>query len=458
MYLADLFRMGIMNWEQLLSLKRFGDTNKRLRKEQDETRLGFEVDYDRIIFSSAFRSLQDKPQVIPLSKTDFVHTRLTHSLEVSVVGRSLGRIAGKKILEKHPHLSEIHGYRFNDFGAIVAAAALSHDIGNPPFGHSGEKAIGEYFKTGNGQQYKALLSAKEYQDIIDFEGNANGFKLLTESREGVAGGLRISYATLGAFMKYPKESLPKKPTKEIADKKFGFFQSEKSAFQDVAAELGLKQTRKEKDISFCRHPLTFLVEAADDICYTIIDFEDGINLGLIPEDFALEYLIKLVKDQINTKKYHAMPYREDRLSYLRALAINTLIKDATDIFVANEAAILAGEFHVSLLDKSAYKAQIDDIIQLSIAKIYQSQEVIEKEIAGYKIISDILDVYAGALVRKKEGKASNYDRLMLQTLPVFYQKTTGSLYTILLNTCCYVASLSDSAAVHMHNKIMGKQL
>lgn len=197
-----------MNWEQLLSLKRFGDTNKRIRKEQDETRLGFEVDYDRVIFSSEFRSLQDKTQVIPLSQTDFVHTRLTHSLEVSVVGRSIGRKVGQKLLEKHPHLQTIYGYQVNDFGAIVAAAALAHDIGNPPFGHSGEKAIGEFFKTGEGSKYKSQLSAKEYQDLCDFEGNANGFKILTESREGREGGLRLSYATLGAFMKYPKESLP----------------------------------------------------------------------------------------------------------------------------------------------------------------------------------------------------------------------------------------------------------
>ena len=447
-----------MNWEQLLSLKRLGDTHKRLRKEQDETRLGFEVDYDRIIFSSAFRSLQDKTQVIPLSKTDFVHTRLTHSLEVSVVGRSLGRIAGKKLLEKHPHLKEMHGYQFNDFGAIVAAAALAHDIGNPPFGHSGEKAIGEYFKNGNGQQYKSLLSEKEFQDIIDFEGNANGFKLLTETREGVDGGLRLSYATLGAFMKYPKESLPKKPTKHIADKKFGFFQSEKESFQEVAKELGLIQTRDGKDISFSRHPLTYLVEAADDICYTIIDFEDGINLGLISEDYALEYLIKLVKDSINTNKYNSLKYKEDRLSYLRALAINTLIQDAIDVFINNEESILDGSFGVSLMDKSKYEAQITDIISLSVEQIYQSQEVIEKEIAGYKIISDILDVYSIALVRKSEGKASNYDNLMLKTLPEFYSRTDISLYQILLNTCCYVASLSDSAAVHIHNKIMGKQL
>jgi len=430
----------------------------RLRKEQDETRLGFEVDYDRIIFSSAFRSLQDKTQVIPLSKTDFVHTRLTHSLEVSVVGRSLGRIAGKKILEKHPHLQEVHGYRFNDFGAIVAAAALSHDIGNPPFGHSGEQAIGEYFKNGNGKQYQSLLSEKEYQDLIDFEGNANGFKLLTESREGVAGGLRLSYATLGAFMKYPKESLPKKPTKHIADKKFGFFQSEKGVFQEVAEELGLNQTRQVNDISFSRHPLTYLVEAADDICYTIIDFEDGINLGLISEDYALEYLIKLVKDTINTKKYNSLKFREDRLSYLRALAINTLISDAVTVFVENEDAILKGEFDISLLDKSTYEAQINDIISLSVEKVYRSSEVVEKEIAGYKIISDILEVYSNAMIRKQDGKASNYDKLILQTLPEKFQIKEASTYEVLLNCCCYVASLSDSAAVHIHRKITGLEV
>ena len=269
-----------MNWEQLLSLKRFGDTNKRIRKEQNETRLGFEVDYDRVIFSSEFRSLQDKTQVIPLSETDFVHTRLTHSLEVSVVGRSLGRLVGQKLLKKHPHLQNVHGYQANDFGAIVASAALAHDIGNPPFGHSGEKAIGEFFKTGNGLKYKKDLTPKQYQDLCDFEGNANGFKILTESRAGRQGGLRLSYATLGAFMKYPKESLPKKPTKHIADKKYGFFQSEKDAFSDVANELGLLK-RSQTDLSFSRHPLAFLVEAADDICYTIIDFEDGIKLGLI---------------------------------------------------------------------------------------------------------------------------------------------------------------------------------
>jgi len=447
-----------MNWEQLLSLKRYGDAHKRLRKEQDETRLGFEVDYDRVIFSSAFRSLQDKTQVIPLSKTDFVHTRLTHSLEVSVVGRSLGRIVGKKLLAKYPHLKEVHGYQFNDIGAIVGAASLAHDIGNPPFGHSGEKAIGEFFKSGAGVKYQSELSKKEYQDLVDFEGNANGFKILTESREGIDGGLRLSYATLGAFLKYPKESLPKKPTKHIADKKYGCFQNDVTFFAEVAEELGLIPTGKGADMGYCRHPLTYLVEAADDICYTIIDFEDGINLELISEEYALEYLINLVKDTINTKKYNGLAHMEDRLSYLRALAINTLITDAVNIFIENETAILEGNFSTALLDKSKYSAQIKDILNLSAEKIYRSQEVIEKEIAGYRIIADILEGYTNALVRSKLGNATNYDRLLITTLPPRYRTTEGSLYTILLNSSCYVASLSDSAAVHIHNKIQGRQL
>ncbi|SKB49285.1 dGTPase [Salegentibacter holothuriorum] len=448
-----------MNWEQLLSLKRFGDTNKRLRKEQNETRLGFEVDYDRIIFSSAFRSLQDKTQVIPLSKTDFVHTRLTHSLEVSVVGRSLGRLAGQKILEKHPQLAKTHAYKMNDFGAIVAAAALAHDIGNPPFGHSGEKAIGEYFSHGNGKRFKAELSPKEYQDLVKFEGNANGFKILTQNKPGISGGLRLSYATLGAFIKYPKESLPHKPTTNIADKKFGVFQTEKEIFEEVAVELGLLKTGKDGDISYYRHPLAFLVEAADDICYTIIDFEDGINLGLIDEDYALEYLIKLVKDNINTGKYNSLTNTADRLSYLRALAINTLITEAVETFLENEDAILGGNFHQGLLDKSKYEAQIDDIIKISIEKIYQSEEVINKEIAGYKMLSHLLDTYTEALLPEEDQQDSNFNKLVLKSVPnLSGLQEKSSVYKRLLEICSHTASLTDGFTVASFEKYKGIKL
>ncbi|MDA9646752.1 deoxyguanosinetriphosphate triphosphohydrolase [Flavobacteriaceae bacterium] len=443
-----------MNWEQLLSLKRHGDSNKRLRNEQDETRLGFDVDYDRIIFSPEFRSLQDKTQVVPLSSTDFVHTRLTHSLEVSVVARSLGRRVGVKVLEKHPYLKEIHGYKANDFGAIVAAAALAHDIGNPPFGHSGEKAIGHFFKSGVGQRFKDQMSPKEYQDLCDFEGNANGFKVLTQDKQGSKGGLRLSYATLGTFTKYPKESLPVKPNSNIASKKYGFFQTEKSSFLDVASELGMKKLN-DQNIQFSRHPLAFLVEAADDICYTIIDFEDGINLGLIEEDYALEYLINLVRHTINTEKYNSLSSTKERVSYLRALAISTLIEDAVSLFMANEKQILDGDFHVSILDKSKYQAQINDIIRLSIEKIYNADEVIDKEISGFEILNELLSRFISSVNNNYNNIPSSYDKLLLKLLPKELDILNDSIYTRVMNVCYFISLFSDKKAVLTYKKIKG---
>lgn len=446
----------MMEWENLLSLRRQGDKEPRLRIEQQPTRLGFEVDYDRIVFSTAFRSLQDKTQVIPLSKTSFVHTRLTHSMEVAVVGRSLGRIVGQAILEKRPELYKVHGYEFNDFGAIVAAAALAHDIGNPPFGHSGEKAIGRYFSHGRGKRFQSELSPAEFQDLMDFEGNAQGFKMLNETRDGMEGGLRLSYATLGAFMKYPKESLPKKPTTQASDKKFGVFQSDKEFFHEVAKELELKtKTSEDGAVRYNRHPLALLVEAADDICYTIIDFEDGINLGWIPEEFALEYLMNLVRDTIIIDKYKKLTRSSDRLAYLRSLAINTLINEATAIFIQNEETILKGEFHSALLDKSKYKAQIEDIIRLSVKKVYNSREVVNKEIAGYKMLETLLDAYVTALENQHNGEQTSYDSLLLMDLyPVdIAQQTT---YEYLMRACDFIAKLSDGKVVQLFKRLQGE--
>lgn len=443
----------MMQWEDLLSLQKQGDTKKRLRIEENESRTGFEVDYDRVIFSSAFRSLQDKTQVIPLSKTSFVHTRLTHSLEVSVVGRSLGRQVGIAILEKHPHLKTVHGFQSTDFGAIVAAASLAHDIGNPPFGHSGEKAIGNYFLHGNGKRFKDALTEKQYQDLIDFEGNANGFKIVTETKNGVDGGLRLTFATLGAFMKYPKESLPKKPTNHIADKKFGVFQNDTSFFSEVAENLGLIKRGTKGNLSYHRHPLCFLVEAADDICYTIIDFEDGINLGWIPEEIALEYLVNLVKDRLNKEKYAGLSQTKDRLAYLRSLAINTLISEAVTIFVNNEDAILKGEFTASLLDKSQYQAQISDIIKESISKVYQSPEVVEKELAGYQILTTLLDAYTTAFENNANGKLRHYDKLLLSSFNEL--KIPETTYNYLMFCCNHISMLTDGQALQLFQKING---
>lgn len=441
----------MMHWNQLLSLKKHGDEHIRNRKDEKDSRVGFEVDYDRIIFSNAFRSLQDKTQVIPLSKTDFVHTRLTHSLEVSVVGRSLGRLVGEQVLYKHENLKEL-GYTINDFGAIVAAACLAHDIGNPPFGHSGEKAIGDFFKNGLGEKYRLDLEPKQWQDLIDFEGNANGFNVLTTSRPGAEGGLRISYATLGTFMKYPKESLPKKPTLDVSDKKYGFFQSDKDAFLDVAKELGLIQ-KKGEELRFHRHPLAYVMEAADDICYTIIDFEDGINLGWIPEEHALEFLIKIVKDNINSSKYAQLQTKAERVSYLRALAIGSLINDVVRVFMDNEEAIMMGEFPFALTEKCTYVAQMKDIITISISNVYESKEVIQKEVIGYQVINTLLEKFTTAVNNQHNGEMSHFDDLILKMLPEQYHIETDSLYERLMNICKFVSMLTDGKALELYQSI-----
>ena len=441
----------MMHWNQLLSLKKHGDEHIRNRKDEKDSRVGFEVDYDRIIFSNPFRSLQDKTQVIPLSKTDFVHTRLTHSLEVSVVGRSLGRLVGEQVLDKHEGLREL-GYTINDFGAIVAAACLAHDIGNPPFGHSGEKAIGDFFKNGLGEKYRLDLEPKQWQDLIDFEGNANGFNVLTTSRPGAEGGLRISYATLGTFMKYPKESLPKKPTLDVSDKKYGFFQSDKEAFLDVANELGLISKNKE-EIRYHRHPLAYVMEAADDICYTIIDFEDGINLGWIPEEHALEFLIKIVKDNINSSKYAQLQTKGERVSYLRALAIGSLINDAVRVFMDNEEAIMMGEFPFALTEKCTYVAQMKDIITISISNVYESKEVIQKEVIGYQVINTLLEKFTTAVNNQYNGQMSHFDDLILKMLPEQYHIETDSLYERLMNVCKFVSMLTDGKALELYQSI-----
>jgi len=422
-----------MQWEQLLSLRKQGDKRKRLRIEEDETRLGFEVDYDRIIFSTPFRSLQDKTQVVPLSKAGFVHTRLTHSLEVSVVGRSLGRNVGRQILEKYPALGQTHGYKFNDFGAIVAAASLAHDIGNPPFGHSGEKAIGEYFKSGKGKQYKKQLT----------------FSILSQDD------LRFTFATLGAFLKYPKPSLPYKPTSHIAHKKYGYFQRDETFFNEVVSDLGLLKQNIEGEDCYFRHPLTYLVEAADDICYTIIDFEDGINLGLLNEEEALDQLIELVKDRLNVKKYGQLNTKADRVSYLRALSIGVLIDEATSIFIKNEEVILRGTFDGALIDHSKFKNEIENIIKISVEKIYQSKEVIEKEITGYHILNTLLDVYCEATSNYHANSQTNYDKLILKTEGDHFDYKNIEIYPRLISICQYVASLTDGNALEKFKKIKG---
>ena len=319
---------------------------------------------------------------------------------------------------------------------------------NPPFGHSGEKAIGYFFEYGYGKKYLDRLSDQEKNDLINFEGNANGFRIASKSVQGSPGGLRLSYATLGAYTKYPKGSAPKINSGHVAHKKFGYFKSEEIFFKSMAEDLGLLDNG-----IYNRHPLAFLVEAADDICYTIIDFEDGINLGLISEDYALEYLINLVRETIDTKKYNTLTNRSQRLSYLRALSINTLILDAVRIFNENESEILNGTFKYALMDRRKYKAQIEDIIGLSIDKIYESQEVTNKEVVGYKTISSLLKAFVIAAVNGLNNRMSSYDKLILRLVPDGVSIIGDNLYETLLNSTCFIASLSDGKAHKLSQQI-----
>ena len=452
-----------MSWEQLLSKKRHGDA-PGTRRLEDEARSAFEADYDRVIFSTPFRRLQDKTQVIPLSKHDFVHTRLTHSLEVSSVGRSLGKLAGKEILKRHPHLKEELGLSIADFGAIVATAALAHDIGNPPFGHSGEKAISEYFMHGAGKRFEeAIGDPHRWADLCSFEGNANGFRTLVNPSTGAPGGVRLTYATLAAFTKYPKESLIKYGApKRASEKKYGFFQSEREFYKDVATSIGLRDYRQDEAYSWCRHPLAFLVEAADDICYSIIDFEDGLRLGLIDEHYAREMLVPIIGDRFNEERYEKIIGFREKLSWLRAMVIGRLIDDISVIFVEKEAEMLSGEYDRSLIKDSQYYHAVEEIKGITLKKVYRSRNVLEIESAGFEVIAGLLEYFIEAVNNKHSGGGSWHSSKNYDLIPPEYfgpeRPPSDDLYTRILTVCDFVSGMTDSAAIALYRKMKGIEL
>ncbi|MGL5272722.1 MAG: dGTP triphosphohydrolase, partial [Phocaeicola sp.] len=345
-----------MNWKQLLSTKRLG--MEALHNDKKDERSEFQRDYDRLIFSAPFRRLQNKTQVFPLPGSVFVHNRLTHSLEVSCVGRSLGNDIAQALIEKHPELNDSP---IREIGAIVSAACLAHDLGNPPFGHSGEKAISTYFSEGKGAHLKSELSDADWNDLIHFEGNANAFRLLTHKFVGRReGGFVLTYSTLASIVKYPFSS------QLAGDKpKFGFFTSEEEVFKTIADELGLICLSKPGEpLRYTRHPLVYLVEAADDICYQVMDLEDANKLKILttPEVVALYKKFLTEKQLMRYEEVCEMVSDEhEQIAYLRSSVIGNLIKECGKVFVENEEKILAGTFQGSLIKamsahlKSAYE-------------------------------------------------------------------------------------------------------
>lgn len=441
-----------MNWLQLLSHKRFGETR---RTSHDQTRSRFEQDFDRIIFSHPFRKLQDKTQVFPLPEDDFVHTRLTHSLEVSVVGRSLAKKAGSYLLAKYPELLT-KGYTIHDFGGIVGAACLAHDLGNPPFGHSGEDSISSFFLTNKkGLFFKNKISDAEWKDLTTFEGNAQGLRILNGNGSS---GLKLTYATLGAFTKYPLSSSCEKEKGRKSQKKFGYYQCNAKLFKEMANEMGLVPLSQNK---WCRHPLAFLVEAADDICYHIIDLEDGCRLGLVPFDTVKDLLAEIIGKNYSEEKLQKIPSQNERLGTLRALAINQLIEECSSLFIENEEAMLDGSFDQGLTSLIPSATVLQKIISLSIEKIYRSKLVLEKEAGGYEVIDHLIESFTTAVYAKHFDTLLPKHKSVLRLLPEEYEvqlKNVASVYEALQIVIDFISGLTDSHAVRLYKTIKGYRL
>ncbi|HEY5823511.1 MAG TPA: deoxyguanosinetriphosphate triphosphohydrolase [Cyclobacteriaceae bacterium] len=440
-----------MNWLQLLSAQRPGQKNVF----HEQSRSAFEQDYDRIIFSHPFRRLQDKTQVHPLPEHDFVHTRLTHSLEVSSVGRSLGKRVGEVILQRHPELTK--DYSLFDFGAIVAAASLAHDLGNPPFGHAGEDALSDFFVHNElGKSFKSEVNDTEWQDLVTFEGNAQGFRILNKNQYG----LKLTFATLGAFTKYPCPSLlPSRDKSRKSQKKFGYFQSEKEIFTTTAQQLGMLQTGTD---SWCRHPLTFLVEAADDICYSIIDLEDGCRLGLVTFDEIVDLLAPILGAKLNREKLYNESGLNEKLGVLRAMTINDLIEACITIFLDQENGILEGKFDQALTDLCSFKDALKKISEVSVKKIYRARNVVEIEASGHEVLPGLLQEFTQASVHlAKNIKSKKYQNLALllpeETRSALLQHPDNT-YLLLRQTIDFISGLTDRHALSLYRKIKGISL
>lgn len=442
-----------MEWKNLLSARRWGQESY-IAKDEDEARSQFQRDYDRLVFSSPFRRLQNKTQVFPLPGSVFVHNRLTHSLEVASVARSMGNIFFNRMKKQHPFILE-EVPLLSEAGNIVAAASLAHDLGNPAFGHSGEAAISRYFTDGDGRNYEKVLTPEQWKDVTHFEGNANALRMLTHSFKGKGNGaFALTYSTLAAIVKYPCASIAGHEKSTIYRKKYGFFESEQATFKNIAEELQMEKVL-DNPLIYKRHPLVYLVEAADDICYNIIDLEDAHRLKILSFDTVKDLLIAVCDDErLNQRLAEDHLSDEDaKISLLRAKAINKLIMQCVDIFFTQQETILKGDFNQSLMDaleepvRSAWKA----IEKISVQKIYNYSSVIQKEVAGYKVMAGLLEEFVPALIHNN----THYYKKLVHLIPSQFLTDNTDVYAKIQSVLDYVSGMTDLYAVEMYSKIKG---
>jgi len=442
-------------WEKLLSSERLGAGKAPGSAE----RTAFQQDYDRIVFTSAFRRMKDKTQVFPLSKSDYVRTRLTHSLEASCVGRSLGAVVGREIIARHG-LKDVES---GDFGAIVAAACLAHDIGNPPFGHAGEDAIREWFRT-SGLLERHDFTAAQRADFERYEGNAQGFRIVSRLQSPAnPGGLQLTSAVLATFTKYPRPSAVDGELPGKSGKKFGFFQQDADNFARVAESTGLVE--RLPGTAWRRHPLAFLVEVADDTCYLIVDMEDAARLGFVPYKDAECLLAELAGNTINGGRLDRLHDPKERLEYLRAKAIGRLLESAAAVFLENEEAILDGSFDEELLDQSPVGVPLQAVLKMAKETIYTARPALEIETAGFEVLGALLALFSNAVEAAAEvpgTRLTQRERMLLRLLPTQFLGHDGvpdaDPYVRLLQVADFVAGMTDSYAVDMYRKLKGYAL
>ncbi|HMR17910.1 MAG TPA: dNTP triphosphohydrolase [Sphingobacterium sp.] len=441
-----------MNWKNLISAKRWG-YEKRIPNEYFDARSEFQRDYDRLIFSSPFRRLQNKTQVFPLPGFVFVHNRLTHSLEVASVGRSLGRLFYHRMKSINSNIDKEVPF-LQEIGDIVSAACLSHDLGNPAFGHSGEAAISSFFVEGRGKDLKGLVTEEQWEDLIHFEGNANALRILTHAFKGKdPKGFALTYTTLAAIVKYPCKAIDGHRRASHHRKKYGFFDSEIQTFDRIATELGLKRD-PDNPTGYVRHPLVYLVEAADDICYNIIDLEDAYRLKILSYEEVRDLLEPLCLGEDLTARLESLGDTASRIALLRAKAINTLIHACIDVFIADRDRFLAGTFDKSLMDSldADIVAQMKRIETLSYAQIYNAPAVVQIEIAGFKVMNALLEEFLPAYL--KENKTM-FDKKLIAMIPEQFKAECDDPYTKIRCVLDFVSGMTDLYAVDLYRKIKG---
>ncbi len=441
-----------MEWKKLLSAKRWG---YEYREEQSnfDARSEFQRDYDRLIFSSPFRRLQNKTQVFPLPGAVFVHNRLTHSLEVASVGRSLGRLFYNLMKAKNPNLDQEVPF-LQEVGNIISSACLSHDLGNPAFGHSGEAAISSYFTEGAGHKFREQVSAKQWADLTHFEGNANALRILTHAYHGKdEKGYALTYATLASIVKYPCTSIDGHITGNHHRKKYGFFESETDTFRKIALELGL-QADPTNPQGYLRHPLVYLVEAADDICYNIIDLEDAHHLKILSYQEVEDLLLPLCGGQDLRARLDSLVDRGSRVELLRAKAINTLIHGVADVFVENQEKFLSGTFESSLVDALSQPIveQMKLISEISVERIYNASTVVQIEIAGYHVMNALLDEFIPAYIKTNK---TMFDQKLVAMIPQQFHTNNLDTYSKIRAVLDFVSGMTDVYAIELYRKIKG---